>query len=373
MIADRPSTSTAIAVAAVVAILVGAAPAGALPVRKSPAEMVADAIDTFILPRIAALKKETAALKVAVETACAEGADVTAARDAVVAAFAGTVRAWGGLDFIRFGPATQKHRLERVLFWPDPRGVAARQLSGLLAARKPQLLEPGALATQSVAVQGLTALEILLFDDKAPLGTGDDEAARYRCALAAAIAASIDAVAGEIGDGWAAEGGFRSRMLNPGADNALYKDASESARDVVKAIATGLQICRDRFILPDLVGLARTPPRRARLLFERSGLTGAFLSASLVALAELFDATGLAAYIPPDKAWMTGFLATGWKSLAADAARLDALRAREPGSEAHVRALRKMRFDLGGVRLVIVRELAPNAGLVLGFNELDGD
>lgn len=363
------------AVAAGLALLMGSAvaPAGALPVRKSHAEIVADAIDTFILPRIAALKRETAGLKSAVEAVCAEGADAAAARDAAVAAFAGTVRAWGALDFIRFGPATQKHRLERVLFWPDPRATAQRQLAVLLAARKPELLAPGALARQSVAVQGLTALEILLFDDKAPLGSGDDEAARYRCAFAAAIAAGIDAVAGEIGDGWAAEGGFRGKMLSPGAGNALYKDASESARDVVKAIATGLQISRDRFVLPELSGLARTPPRRVRLLFERSGLTGAFLGASLAALAELFDATGLAAYIPPDKAWMTGFLATGWKSLAADATRLDALRASEPGSEAHVRALRKMRFDLGGVRLIIVRELAPNAGLVLGFNELDGD
>lgn len=346
--------------------------AQALPERKSHGTMVLDVIDIFIMPRVEGLAKNTSALASAVDAVCKQGGDA-AARKTARDAFAATVRSWGGLDFIRFGPAMREHRLERILFWPDPRGFASRQLSQLLAAKKPELLAPGALARQSVAVQGLTALEILLFDEKTPLGTGTDEAARYRCALAAAIAASIHGVASEISAGWSGEDGYRKKMLTPGSDNALYKDSSETVREVAKALAMGLELCRDRFILPELTAVTANPPRRVRLVFEASGLTGAYLEASLRALRQLFDATGLDAYIPADKPWMASFLPTSWNSLLADAARLDGLRANERGSPAHLHALRKMRFDLGGIRNIVVKELAPNAGIMMGFNELDGD
>src|SRR5690606_25872961 len=152
---------------------------------------------------------------------------------------------------------------------------------------------PGALAGQSVAVQGLTALEILIFDEKTPLGTGTDEAARYRCALAGAIAANMHAVAGEISAGWTGDGGYRMKMLTPGSDNALYKGAGETVRGVAKALATGLELCRDRFVMPELTPVSVKPLRRARLAFEPAGLTGAYLESSLKALKELYEVIGL--------------------------------------------------------------------------------
>lgn len=358
--------------AAAVLVALAAAPAHALPVRKSHAAMVLDTIDKFILPHVEKLKTASAGLAASVGNVCTS-ADDDAARQAAVAAFAGMVRAWAGLDFIRFGPITRAHRLERILFWPDPRATAARQLAGVLAARKPQLLAPGGLATQSVAVQGLTALEALLYDDKVMLGAGASEADAYRCGLARAIADNLASIAADVAAEWSGEGGFRMRMIATGSDNPLYKDSSETARDVVKALAMGLELCRDRFLLPELTALAADPPKRARLPFDRAGLMGAYLTASLESLHELFEATSLAAYVPAEKPWMAAFLPNAWKSLLADAAKLDRLRTSERGSEAHLHALRKMRFDLGGIRSIIVRELATNAEIDMGFNELDGD
>jgi predicted lipoprotein len=364
-------TATTFALSALQVVL-APAPASALPVRKSHAEMVQDTVDKFVIPRIETFATETARLEKAVGAVCTEGAD-SAARNDAVAAFAGTVRAWAGLDFVRFGPAMQKNRLERVLFWPDPRGFTARQLNAALAARAPAALEPGAMEKQSVAVQGLTALEMLMFDDKQPLGESKDDAARYRCAFAHAIAADLNGVAGEMKSGWTGDGGYRDKMLNPGPANALYKDASETARDVVKALLTGLDVTSNRFAVSGLEALAQTPPKKPRLPFERARLSGEFLVASLAALGELFDTSGLSAYIPAEKPWMAKFLPNAWKSLDHDAVGLDRLRAEEPGSEEHLQALRKMKFDLSGIRQIIIKELAPNAGITVGFNELDGD
>lgn len=370
MISVRLPKPLLVATLLITALAPAAGSAEALPIRKTHATMVLDAVDKFLLPRIEALQQTTGALETAVGTVCREGEP---ARKAAEAAFGDTVRAWGGLDFVRFGPSAREHRLERIFFWPDPRAFASRQLNQLLAARKPELLAPGALSSQSVAVQGLTPLEGLLFDEKMPLGAGKDEAGTYRCALAAAIAANIHAVAGEIGAGWVGGDGFRTKILAPGSDNALYKDAGETVREVMKALVAGIELCRDRFILPELTAVTANPPRRVRLAFEASGLTGTYLKSSLVALKELYAGIGLDAYVPPDKPWMTSFLPTSWNSLLADADRLDNLRANERGSEAHLHALRKMRFDLSGIRQIIVKELAPNADIVMGFNELDGD
>lgn len=373
MISDRLSNSfLAYALLIVSAAIATAGQAAALPIRKSHATMVIDTIDKFIVPRVDALTKNTAGLTTAIEAVCKQGGD-EASRKAATDAFANTVRAWGGLDFIRFGPVAREHRLERIFFWPDPRGFAARQLNQVLAARKPELLVPGALASQSVAIQGLTALEILLFEEKKPIGTGTDDAAKYRCALAGAIAANLHAIASEIGTGWTGPDGFRMKMLTPGSDNVLYKDAGETVREMAKAMAMGLELSRDRFILPELTAVTSDPPRRVRLAFEASGLTGAYLEASIAALKDLFETIGFDAYVPHDKPWMVNFLPTAWNSLLADVKHLDELRANERGSEAHLHALRKMRFDLSGIRQIIFKELAPNADITMGINELDGD
>lgn len=373
MTIPRLSSQILAAASVVAATFVISGPLHALPIRKTHGTMVRDTIDTFILPRIEGFAQSTGQLTSSVAAVCNANGEEAARNAAAQKAFRDTVKSWGGLDFVRFGPATREHRLERIFFWPDPRGFASRQLGPLLAAKKPELLEPGALARQSVAVQGLTALEILLFDEKTPLGTGTDDAARYRCALASAIAANLHTIAREMRDGWQGDDGFRSKMLRPGSDNLLYKDATETVREVAKALATGLELCRDRFVLPELTAVTADPPRRVRLAFEASGATGDYLRASLASLHELYDAIGFDAFVPPDKPWMESFLPNAWKSLLADAARLDELRAKERGSEAHLRALRKMRFDLGGIRNIIAKELAPNADIVMGFNELDGD
>lgn len=368
----RLCTSALIATLVTLAVGLVAARAEALPIRKSHATMVLDTIDKFIVPRIEALSRTTETLTSSIKAVCKEGGS-EASRKVAKAAFAETVRAWGGLDFIRFGPVSREHRLERFFFWPDPRGFAAKQLNGLLAAKKPELLEPGALASQSVAVQGLTPLEILLYNEKTPLGTGTDEAAQYRCAFAGAIAANLHSIAEEISIGWQGEDGYRRKMLTPGSDNALYKDASETVREVTKAMAMGLELCRDRIILPELTAVTADPPRRVRLAFETAGLTGAYLESSIVALKDLFGILGLSAYVPADKPWMVNFLPTAWKALLADATRLDALRANGRGSEDQLHLLRKMRFDLSGIRGIIFKELAPNADIEMGLNELDGD
>lgn len=356
--------------AALALALVASSTAEAGVERKSHATMVIDFIDAYLEPRLAALGEATAQLSSSIGSYCADpaGKQLKPIEDS----FAATVKAWGALDFIRFGPIMSGHRLERFYFWPDPRATTARQLTMLLAKRDPAVLTPENFAKQSAAVQGLSALEILIYDQKAPLGA-TDEAGRYRCQFASASAAELDRISHDVIRGWNEAGGFRAKMLSPGSDNALYKDASETARDVVKAFVTGIELAQNRFATPELTAAKLTPPKRVRVPFERSGLSTAFLSSGIQSLHALLDVTAMVAYVPPDKAWMKTFLPTAFKGLDVGIESYDKTRSAEPGSEERMAVIHKLRFDLSGLRQIVVKELAPAAELTLGFNELDGD
>jgi uncharacterized protein len=355
-----------VSIASVVARAVDATAAGA--VRKTHAEMVQSAIDGHIIPRISQLHDVTVHLVDDVKSYCAAPTTDAGAKEKIEQSFKRTVTAWGDIDFLRFGPMTEASRLERFHFWPDPRGTTERQLQALLAKRDAALLEPGAIRRQSAAVQGLGALEFLIFNDTKPIG-GAEEDARFRCAFSAAIAANLETLAGEIETGWIAPDGWRAKMLAPGSDNPVYKDASETAREVVKALLTGFQIAQDRNALPRLQAALADPPKKIRLAFERSGMNDRYLGQQLASLSAFFDATGLLAFVPPDKPWMQAFIPRAFETLVADAPLLS----RAGTEDEKITRLRKMRFSINGLRQIVARELAPAADVVLGFNELDGD
>ena len=345
----------------------GAAGAG----QKSHGELALDVIDGHILPRVQRLESAAGRLAADLEAFCASPGDPKL-RSRAGASFKETVRALGAVDFLRFGPLTEETRLERFYFWPDPRSVASRQLAGLLAERNPALLEPGAFAGRSAAVQGLGALEIILDDTAQPLAA-EGEDAHYKCAFASAVGKNLAAIAGEIRAAWSGPHGWRAKMLEPGSDNPLYRDASESAREIVKSLLVGLQLAQDRQVVPRLESVTAAPPKPARLPFARSKLNADYLEAALRSLEAMFEATGLIAYTPADKAWIRDWVRRAFDSLLTDAAAVRQFD-REPSGDAKSLAmLRRMRFNLNGLRQIVNRVLAPAAGLILGFNELDGD
>ena len=123
-------------------------------------------------------------------------------------------------------------RYERFAYWPDVHGTGARQLRRFLAEEDRPCFEPGALAKQSAAVQGLPALESLLYSGAKGL-VGPTAPDAYRCKLALAVA-------GKHGrdrerrrcDGWSGETGWAALMRAPGADNPVYRTHEEAMTEI---------------------------------------------------------------------------------------------------------------------------------------------
>lgn len=340
--------------------------------------MVHETVDHYVVPHIEKLAATTEVLSSRLTAMCAASEqDRSAALKHVSAAFADTVRAWAGVEFIRFGPMGESGRTERFAFWPDTRGILFRQLPPLLAKKDAKLLEPGELGKQSAAVQGLHALELVLTDEKKPV-TGSDDESRYRCAFAAAIGANLNQMSKDLVTAWESANGWRQRMYVPGSDNKVYPEPADAARDLVRALLTGLQLVQERQIQPrydTMLGRPKTP----RLPFERSALSIDYLAAGVDALQEFFTAFGISDYTPPDKAWMRGWMIRAFQNMTRDAVKVpfkpqapaDVASLDKQGTE--ITLVRQMRFHLNGLRHMIGRELAPAAELSVGFNELDGD
>ena len=290
--------------------------AACAPATAAPAlpEMTARVIDTYVVPRFAELKTDADTLASDLAAVCGGKTErLSAAR----ADFKSTALAWAKVEFLRFGPMSVTGRPERFSFWPDPRGVMQRQLRALVARRDPAALDANALREKSAAIQGLPALEALLWNSKHPL-TDQDEEGRYRCALAAAIAQNLADIAAELSAGWGSTGDWRRRMLNPGPQNESYKTPAEPPAEFARALITGLQMVQDRQVAP-LMDAETTPGKKARQPFAASGLSADYIAASLASLHALYETMGLSATVPKAKDWMPRWVTTAFKRLAEDA------------------------------------------------------
>lgn len=323
-------------------------------------------LDAHVQPRYAALASATSKLAETLQAACnGDKSKIASARKD----FEAVVRAWAEVGYMRFGPMSVLGRPERFFFWPDPRGVVNRQLARLTAKRDPDVLDPKVLADKSVAVQGLPALEILMWNDKHPLD-GDSEDARYRCALSLAIAQNLSNLARDISSEWTSGKDWRRTMLTPGPENPLYKTTAEPAADLVRSLVTGLQLLQDQELS---VMTAAKPGKTVRVPFERSGLSGAYTASSVASLKALYEALDLAKSAPKEKVWMPTWIKAAFVRLADDLPNAVQTNAGGFDDPDRTRTIRVLRFHVEGIRKLVGRELGPAAGVTIGFNELDGD
>jgi hypothetical protein len=144
--------------------------AAVLPLRTSTAYSKVDhaaiaraSLTEVIRPGYAALATTTGALKDKMGALCKQpSAD---ALDQAKSAFTGAVDALSKVEILRFGPITQDQRYERLFHWPDPKGIDLQEVQDVLAKHENSVTLPDELAAKSAALQGLPALEYLLYGE----------------------------------------------------------------------------------------------------------------------------------------------------------------------------------------------------------------
>lgn len=332
-------------------------------------------LERHIRPLYGAFAQKSAALAAALDQGCQRRDTKDGA--AIKAAFRDTVLAWSRVEHLHFGPAVEANRAEKIVFWPDRQKIGERQIAQMLSKSDATALSPEGLGQKSVAVQGLTALEIVLFGKSGDTLLADTPEGKFACGYATAIGGNVARIAKDIVAEWAEGGKFTALWLKPGDDNPLYKAANGPTFELLKAYRQGINIPREVKLLPSL-GLKRTGPGgpyapKSRPPYELSGLSLASIVANTEAALDLFDAGGFAerlAATEPETA----------KQIKADLQTvLAGLREVEPAGPAAFND--KAQSDkLAGVREPFVsallaggEALAKETGMALGFTDDDGD
>lgn len=334
------------------------------------AAIVARGVNDYIRPAMARFADDALALDGATTRYC--DTPSTATRPPLDAAFKATVQGWSGIQFLRFGPLSDAHRLERIAFWPDPKGVGLRQIRRAIADRDPTVLDPAQLAGKSVALQGLTALEYLLYGgDGDPAGAAGDAGA-FRCGYAVAAARSLTDLADAMKREWADPNGFAKRLLAPGGSDPLYRTPSEALSELHRALGTGLQVVQDQKLKPAL-GDDANSARPLGAPFRRSGLTLTVLAADMRALKAFAADADFTRDVADEDRWLGDSMAFEFDN-AAKAAEAVTLPIEEAVLDETARGkLGYLYVVLGHLRDMTQTDLATALDLKVGFNALDGD
>ncbi|MGV1826350.1 imelysin family protein [Agrobacterium vitis] len=253
-------------------------------------------VDGFIRPGYRNFLDKAKALHAGMNTLCTTPSDtsVKAAKDG----FEQAVRAWARIEIVRVGPVIEENRFEHILFYPDRKGLALKQIQGAIASNDESFTKPEALHEKSVAIQGLGALEYVLY------GTGSETLNQadgaFRCRYGAAIAGNIENMAGELSSLWEAPGGIQTAWKQPGPNNDVFRTPSEAVTGLLGILVHGTETVRDERIETFFKGAGgRIAPKQA--IFWRSGLTFVSMQENLTGLKQLLNDTGAANLLPEGK------------------------------------------------------------------------
>lgn len=326
------------------------------------------ALDSYIRPSIDEVRADAGALAAALAAFCVSPSP--ALREPVTEAFGAVVVSWGAVIALQIEPLTIDARRERFFFWPDPRGITLRQVQEIIATRDPTATDPALLPGKSAAIQGVGALEYLLFGTGAETlldGSGDG---RFRCDYALAIGANLVAIAEALAADVALESPFAAAIRAPGAGNALFPSEGEAVADLAQSLATAVELAGDRILLAAL-GIDGAPgqPRAAPLW--RSGMTLPFAAALLRSAADFVEAADAASAIPASQAWLPGQIRSETNAAVAALPVAGIEQAVTDPDERRGMALALVVID--NIRNLLGVSLPAALGVTLGFNALDGD
>ncbi|MFQ6551704.1 imelysin family protein [Aestuariibius insulae] len=299
------------------------------------------ALDRHILPGHLKLAETTATLAAAAEEDCTP--------EPLKAPFNTAYDAWLGVSHIQFGPIEDQGLSLAMAFWPDPKDRTGKALRDLASATDPIVDDPDSFGEVSVAAQGFTALERLLYESQ----TDPD----YACQLAVAIARDLARKSTLLEEGWE----DHATLLRDAGANARYQSDLEAQRALFTALSTGLEFLHDQRLGRPLGTFDR--PRPARAEARRSGRTLRHIKLSLAALEDL--TTTMAADTPQTQA---AFAEARARAAALNDPTLAGVA--DPASRFKIEVLQQA---VRAVQLAVIEEIGNPLGIQAGFNALDGD
>lgn len=292
---------------------------------------------------------QTAKLESSLQQFCTEA---KTDKDAVKQQWHQTMLAWMKLQGQERGPEAALEQSWNIQFWPDKKNTTGRKMAALTNSDKQWTQQQ--IATQSVTVQGLGALEWLLYDNKSPLKRGEES-----CSTATAIAGNLHNNAEIIASAWSE---------NP------WKTLSDKewTSEYLSLLSNQLEYSMKKLSRP-LAKIGQPRPYFAESW--RSETSYANLKSNLQGMQALYfaDGKGLDARLRSiDKAELADRIANQFSTALETWPEEQSLFASLKGKEGYRNALAQYN-KLEYLKHLIHEEVAIELGVVIGFNATDGD
>ncbi len=320
-------------------------------------KLARDIVSVHIVQSYQVLSARSKTLHAVVRDTCSGGGRLASQKPQQ--AFKDVLSAWMAVQHIRFGPALVQDRFYRFQFWPDKHGQAAKQIRRRLSGPIDKIPDSAQISTVSVALQGLPALERILFRSK-PMTT---EQRTKACKLAMAIGFNLESIASIALKEWGS--------YEPQNDKMLL-DA------VVRGLIEQLQIIANlKLVRPLGKSLEGARPRRAESWRSQMSLLN--IKSNLEGLRDLLQGDeahpGLASVLLNEGETL-GVKDAIINQINFGIDRIDALpltlhdAVTDPEARKEVVSLVA---QLEGIRELVLDQLVPALGLNMGFNTQDGD
>ncbi|MBB4952972.1 putative lipoprotein [Agrobacterium vitis] len=341
--------------------------AGQLQTAAVPAVME-KVVDGFIRPGYRQFNDKAGQLHRDVAALCAAPSETHFI--AAKSAFTEAVKAWGRIEIVRVGPVIEDNRFEHVLFYPDRKGLALKQIQGAIASNDDSFAHADSLRQKSVAMQGLGALEYVLY------GTGADSLAKdsnsFRCRYGAAIAGNVENLAAELSRLWEQPGGIQDAWKKPGPDNEVFRDGPEAVTGLLGILVHGTETVRDErietFFRPSS---NKTAPKQA--IFWRSGLTFTSISANVGGVRDLLTEANVASLLPADKRGIVDKITTLANQLITTASTITPDMELAVSRDEDKAKLQSLLADSRTMITDLSDGVGRSVGLTAGFSFADGD
>jgi uncharacterized protein len=348
-------------------LVADAKPAPPNPKAAQAARAVLAVVDRTIIPSYRALAQAADAQEKAWTAFAAnrQAGDVQSLR----AAYNAACDAWARAQLIKTGPLSLFLRYERFAYWPEARNVTQRMLDALIASNDPKELAPATLVRDSVAAQGLTALERLLYDgdNSVPLLKAPGRSGEWRTEIGQGIARNLSAIAKDVLAEWTASDGVRAAIAANKGWKTIFADTGEAASLLLTELVTAFRLMHDIKLLP-VMGASADVARPRVAEAWRSGRSQRNLKLNLEsaqAMTRVWAETVTAAH----RTKLESLYATAQKAVDAVPAGLG-----EAAADPRRRPLvETARAGIKAVQVEIAATLPADLGITLGFNSLDGD
>jgi len=268
---------------------------------------------------------------------------------------------WQSVQHIRTGPIESFNRHMRIEMWPDKRGKVGKHLARILADKR-HLESDFEMAKASIALQGLPALERLIFTNKLLDKTS--------CDLLQKISRNLIKISDDLAYDWNdATGSYAVFFDKAGPDSLLYETEALLATELVNNLTTQLEfIVTQKFDKPLGESAARAKGKRAEFWRSQQSIPSIVRNLeSLKAFYQLTFAAKLNDNILNQKindAFDKAINATSQ----IDGPLYEAVK--NPQRRQLVMEARVLSEQL---YLIVLNNVPSKLGLTLSFNSLDGD